>query len=394
MDCLALRKNTGEISGEVRLNGHLQDEKSFRRCTGYVEQFDTQTPQLTIKETMMFSAKLRLDESDPAVNDETIEKFVNQTMHMLELTNQQDLQVGSDATGGLSFEQKKRLSIAVELVANPSIIFLDEPTSGLVRCVGFRSIVHPCRHSQIGLQDARAASVVMRGLRRIASTGRAVCATIHQPSVSIFNDFDSLLLLKRGGEVVYHGELGHESRCLIQYFERFESTPRIQPGENPATWMLTTIGAGSSSSKKQFDYAGSYEASKLHAQCLATIDSITASANQDNLISFESLFATSRRTQVWSVLARAMKVYYRSPSYNLVRSVLSSVLALLYATVYVSQRVPKNESDMNSRINSVFMAVLFLCVSAQNTVLGVFEVEVRRRPVVCSYRYHCNFSNA
>jgi ABC-type multidrug transport system ATPase subunit len=133
MDCLALRKNTGEISGEVRLNGHLQDEKSFRRCTGYVEQFDTQTPQLTIKETMMFSAKLRLEESDPAVNDETIEKFVNQTMHMLELTNQQDLQVGSDATGGLSFEQKKRLSIAVELVANPSIIFLDEPTSGLVR---------------------------------------------------------------------------------------------------------------------------------------------------------------------------------------------------------------------------------------------------------------------
>jgi ABC-2 type transporter len=218
----------------------------------------------------------------------------------------------------------------------------------------------------------------MRGLRRIASTGRAVCATIHQPSVSIFNDFDSLLLLKRGGEVVYHGDLGHESSCLIQYFERFESTPRIQPGENPATWMLTTIGAGSStaSSKKHFDYAGSYDASKLHAQCLEAIESIKASANQDNLISFESLFATSRRTQLLSVLARAMKVYYRSPSYNLVRSMLSSVLALLYATVYVSQRVPENESDMNSRINSVFMAVLFLCVSAQNTVLGVFEVEV------------------
>jgi ABC-2 type transporter len=229
----------------------------------------------------------------------------------------------------------------------------------------------------------------MRGMRRIASTGRAVCATIHQPSVSIFNDFDSLLLLKRGGEVVYHGELGHESRSLIQYFERFESTPRIQPGENPATWMLTTIGAGSStaSNKKPFDYAGSYASSKLHAQCLATIDSITAAASQDNLISFESLFATSRRTQVWSVLTRAMKVYYRSPSYNLVRSMLSSVLALLYATVYVSQRVPKNESDMNSRINSVFMAVLFLCVSAQNTVLGVFEVEVRWRTLVCSLRF-------
>lgn len=91
-------------------------------------------------------------------------------------------------------------------------------------------------------QDARAAAIVMRGMKRIASEGRAVCATIHQPSVAIFNGFDSLLLLKRGGEVVFHGELGHQSQNLIQYFERYDATPRIQPGENPATWMLTAIG--------------------------------------------------------------------------------------------------------------------------------------------------------
>lgn len=124
MDVLSLRKTSGEIDGQVWLNGHLQEELSFRRCTGYVEQFDVQSPQLTIRETMEFSAKLRLDESDPAVTNESIQKFIDQTLSMLELTNEQDLQVGSDATGGLSFEQKKRLSIAVELVANPSIIFL------------------------------------------------------------------------------------------------------------------------------------------------------------------------------------------------------------------------------------------------------------------------------
>ena len=112
MDCLALRKTSGEITGEVCLNGHPQEDISFRRCTGYVEQFDTQTPQLTVKETVEFSAKLRLDESDPNVTPDTIEKFVNQTLAMLELTNIQNLQVGSDAEGGLSFEQKKRLSIA------------------------------------------------------------------------------------------------------------------------------------------------------------------------------------------------------------------------------------------------------------------------------------------
>lgn len=120
-----MRKNSGVIEGEIRLNGHLQEEQSFRRCAGYVEQFDVQLPQLTIRETMRYSAKLRLDESDPMVTHENIETFVDQTLDMLELTNVQDLQVGSDDAGGLSFEQRKRLSIGVELVSNPSVIFLD-----------------------------------------------------------------------------------------------------------------------------------------------------------------------------------------------------------------------------------------------------------------------------
>ena len=68
---------------------------------------------------------MRLDENDPAVTSESIESFVDQTLRMLELTAIQHYLVGSDLTGGLSFEQKKRLSIAVELAANPSIIFLD-----------------------------------------------------------------------------------------------------------------------------------------------------------------------------------------------------------------------------------------------------------------------------
>jgi len=314
--------------------------RSFRRCTGYVEQFDVQTPQLTIRETVEFSAKLRLEESDPAVTKESVKKFVEQTLAMLELTRIQDLQVGSDATGGLSFEQRKRLSIAVELVANPSIIFLDEPTSGL---------------------DAVGAAVVMRGMKRIALSGRAVCATIHQPSVAIFSDFDTLLLLKRGGEVVFYGDLGEDSSELIQYFERFESTPPIQCGENPATWMLNTIGAGSSSPSshdRPFDYAGSYVSSKLHAECLEKIDRICASQSDENEIKFRSKYATSTKRQYIAVLKRAMKVYFRSPSYNVSRSMVSAFIALIFGSVFASQRVPTNEAEINSRCNSIFMAVL------------------------------------
>jgi ABC-type lipoprotein export system ATPase subunit len=132
MDVLALRKTSGKVEGEICLNGFPQEEKSFRRCTGYVEQFDVQSPQLTIRETCEFSAALRLDPTLTKSDPKIVSKFVTQTLSMLELTKIQHLQVGDDSSGGLSFEQRKRLSIAVELVSNPSIIFLDEPTSGLV----------------------------------------------------------------------------------------------------------------------------------------------------------------------------------------------------------------------------------------------------------------------
>jgi ABC-type lipoprotein export system ATPase subunit len=125
MDVIAMRKTTGTIQGEVRLNGFLQEPVAFRRCSGYVEQFDVQTPQLTVRETVLFSARLRLD-GKKVKTDEEKNIFCDQVLRTLELTPLADCLVGSDEEGGLSFEQKKRLSIAVELAASPSILFLDE----------------------------------------------------------------------------------------------------------------------------------------------------------------------------------------------------------------------------------------------------------------------------
>jgi ABC-type multidrug transport system ATPase subunit len=115
---------------------------------------------------------------------------------------------------GLSGEQFKRLTIAIKLVANPSIIFCDEPTSGL---------------------DARAAQIVMRVVRNIVNNNRTVVCTIHQPSAEIFLHFDELLLLKRGGSTIYYGPLGEESEMLVNYFQsvdarsssRAATTPRL-----------------------------------------------------------------------------------------------------------------------------------------------------------------------
>jgi hypothetical protein len=160
--------------------------------------------------------------------------FVEEVMELVELKPIRNALVGLPGVDGLSTEQRKRLTIAVELVANPSIIFMDEPTSGL---------------------DARSAAIVMRTVRNTVDTGRTVVCTIHQPSIDIFEAFDEvllhflnfvvkvcyfymfyasmlqhvfptltlcllqLLLMKRGGQVIYVGPLGRHSHNLIEYFE-------------------------------------------------------------------------------------------------------------------------------------------------------------------------------
>ena len=147
MDVLALRKIDGAVQGEIRLNGHIQNPMSFRRCMGYAEQvrhtcntvaasqhifilffisvfsfnqFDIQSQQLTVKETIWFSAKMRLIRT----SESTVLDFVEKTMKLLDLCSVQDCLVESGNGIGLSFEQKKRLGIAVEVVSNPSILFL------------------------------------------------------------------------------------------------------------------------------------------------------------------------------------------------------------------------------------------------------------------------------
>lgn len=100
--------------------------------------------------------------------------FIEEVIELVELTSLREALVGLPGVSGLSTEQRKRLTIAVELVANPAIIFMDEPTSGL---------------------DARAAAIVMRAVRNTVDTGRTVVCTIHQPSIDIFDAFDEVRIV-------------------------------------------------------------------------------------------------------------------------------------------------------------------------------------------------------
>lgn len=239
LDVLASRKTQGKISGGIFVNGAPKDDATFIRMMGYVEQFGVHSEASTVYESLLFSAALRLPKGTSKRNRD---KIVRETIELLELEPIRDKLVGHQGTAGaLSFEEIKRLTIGVELVANPSVIFLDEPTSGL---------------------DARAATIVMSGMRKIASTGRAIICTIHQPSTAIFNKFDSLLLMKRGGEVVFFGPLGPGSANLKEYFLQYPGTPPCDADTNPATWMLAVIGAGTGGGDT-IDFAAAYRGSEL-----------------------------------------------------------------------------------------------------------------------------------
>lgn len=131
LDILAQRKTTGDTTGDVLFNGTPGHELKdlLRRVTGYVTQEDILRDILTVRETLMFTAELRLD---PKIfSKEQRAARVQKVMEDLGIAHRADMKIGSEESRGLSGGEKKRVAIGVQLVTDPSVLYLDEPTSGL-----------------------------------------------------------------------------------------------------------------------------------------------------------------------------------------------------------------------------------------------------------------------
>ncbi|GAQ78767.1 pleiotropic drug resistance protein [Klebsormidium nitens] len=351
MDVLAGRKTGGYIDGDIRVGGFPKDQKTFARVSGYVEQTDIHSPQTTVREALQYSAWLRLPQDvDPA----TREEFVNQVMDLVELTGIRNALVGLPGSTGLSVEQRKRLTIAVELVANPSIIFMDEPTSGL---------------------DARAAAIVMRAVRNTVNTGRTVVCTIHQPSIDIFESFDELLLLKRGGRTIYAGPLGEHSRELIAYFKQYNGVRDIKPQYNPATWMLenTTPFVEEGLGK---DFADLYAESDRFKSQEALIKELSVPAPGTQPLAFAAQYSQSMPTQFLAVLWKFNITYWRTPEYNAVRFFFCIMVGIIFGTIFWDLGLQRHTTgDLLNVCGGLYATVLFLGVSNASTVQPVVAVE-------------------
>jgi len=351
MDVIAMRKTSGEIGGDILLNGFPQERGSFLRCSGYVEQFDIQSPELTVRETVAFSALLRLGHDKEEVKNKADKmKFVDSIIQMLELTSLKDDQVGSYEEGGLTFEQRKRLAIATELAGSPSILFLDEPTSGL---------------------DSRAAMLVMTSMKRIADTGRTICATIHQPSSEVFEMFDDILLLKPGGETVFFGELGKNSSHLKAYFES-HGTPACEYGQNPADWMLKAF-TGENADKH--GWANLFISSKEHENAKKQIEAIKESATDEGKIT-DAMFASSFNERFLLMAKRVCVIYFRSPAYNLSRLLLSGIYSLLIGSIFLIKKYGGDlwsESEMDAMFGTIFISLLLMGFTSINMAVPVMK---------------------
>ncbi|KAL0463859.1 UNVERIFIED_CONTAM: ABC transporter G family member 36 [Sesamum latifolium] len=351
MDVLAGRKTGGYIEGDIRISGFPKNQETFARISGYCEQNDIHSPQVTIHESLIYSAFLRLPKE---VSDEQKMAFVDEVMDLVELDNLKDAIVGIPGVTGLSTEQRKRLTIAVELVANPSIIFMDEPTSGL---------------------DARAAAIVMRTVRNTVDTGRTVVCTIHQPSIDIFEAFDELLLMKRGGHVIYAGPLGQHSQKVIEYFETIPGVPRIEEKYNPATWMLEASSIATEA-RLGLDFAEYYKSTLLYQRNKTLVKELSMPAPGAKDLYFSTQYSQSTWGQFKSCLWKQWWTYWRSPDYNLVRYFFTLACALLVGTIFWRVGTKKNtDTDLLTIIGAMYASVLFLGINNCSTVQPVVAVE-------------------
>ena len=188
--------------GTIYINKVPSELSRFKRLIGYVPQEDVMLRQLSVREILMHSAYMRLPKK---LSKKQVKDKVLDTINALDLGHVIDTPIGDEEKRGISGGQRKRVNIGMELVAEPSVLFLDEPTSGL---------------------DSSTSYEVCRILKDITKARElTVAAIIHSPSLSSFLSFDDVLLLAKGGRIIYFGPTNKVQAYL--YMVGFECPPDV-----------------------------------------------------------------------------------------------------------------------------------------------------------------------
>ncbi|KAH7201053.1 ABC-2 type transporter-domain-containing protein [Fusarium oxysporum] len=306
---LAQRLNFGTITGDFLVDGRPLP-KSFQRATGFAEQMDIHEPTATVREALQFSALLRQPKE---VSKQEKMEYCETIIDLLEMRDIAGAIIGTVGQG-LNAEQRKRLTIGVELASKPELLI------------------------------------------KLADAGQAVLCTIHQPSAVLFENFDELLLLKSGGRVVYHGPLGHDSENLINYFES-NGGPKCPPHANPAEYMLDAIGAGNPDYDGQ-DWGDVWAESSERQKRSQEIEEMIE--RRRNVEPSKSLkddreYAMPLSTQTYAVVRRSFVSFWRSPDYIFGNFMLHIATGLF--NCFTFYKIGFASIDYQNRLFSIFMTL-------------------------------------
>ncbi|THW13292.1 hypothetical protein D6D23_09817 [Aureobasidium pullulans] len=327
LDTISQRKSEGRVEGAMRLNGQPLDA-TFGRFCGFAMQQDVHEPFSTVREALQFSAELRQPANVPY---EEKMQYCEYIIALLELGPIADALIGTPGEGGLGVEERKRVTIAVELAAKPPyLLFLDEPTSGL---------------------DSQAAYSVVYFLQKIAREGIPIICTIHQPSGVLFEMFDHVLLLAPGGRTIYFGETGKDSARVVEYFDRYGA--HMNASENPAEFIISTVSGADNSAVWHDNWLQSPEKAKVE-QTIQVINEKTA-VRAESTAASTGQFAMPLWPQVKAVTKRHWISVWRDGSYN-----FSRFFKFLWCELFISFTYFMVKTDIQGLQNNVLNLLIIV----------------------------------
>ncbi|CAM9604466.1 unnamed protein product [Ectocarpus sp. 4 AP-2014] len=301
LDVLAQRvpfseaSRTDHLPPPYLLNDQAIQSKEFKRMSGYVMQDDALYPLLTVRETLRFAAELRIPNMTKADKYELVEE----TIRDLKLTNCADTKIGNEIHRGVSGGEKRRVSIGVDTVQQPTIIFLDEPTSGL---------------------DSTTALTIAETLSAVCKRNRTVAMTIHQPSTRVLDVFDKVMFLSRGRMV---------------YFGRPADLPAYCTGLGKTPPAYSNIGEFFLEVVDEYETADNVKAlADRHQEAVRMRAPSTAGAEADALDDTGYDFANPMLKEIIILLRRQWINVVRTPELAVVRVVMCSVVALVLGSLF------------------------------------------------------------
>ncbi|KAM5282641.1 broad substrate specificity ATP-binding cassette transporter ABCG2-like isoform 1-T2 [Hipposideros larvatus] len=361
LDVLAARKDPQGLSGDVLINGAPQSA-NFKCVSGYVVQDDVVMGTLTVRENLQFSAALRLPKT--TTNHEKNER-INMVIQELGLTKVADSKVGTQFTRGVSGGERKRTSIGMELITDPSILFLDEPTTGL---------------------DSSTANAVLLLLKRMSKHGRTIIFSIHQPRYSIFKLFDSLTLLA-SGRLLFHGP----AQEALGYFA--SAGHQCEPYNNPADFFLDVINGDSSAVKLNREDEGGeeieepskgdkplieklaefYVNSTFFRETKAELDQLSGVQKKKKSVAFKELtYATSFCHQLKWISRRSFKNLLGNPQASIAQVIVTILLGLVIGAIFYDLK--SDPTGIQNRAGVLFFLTTNQCFSSVSAV-ELFVVE-------------------